>query len=191
MHGQRVLGVPMEINGSVDEPVRLPGANLRSSRDEQRLRSADAPSDVSKFDAKASNAPQRRSANIKTPPEGDLIICSGVKLKGEIATCNVLTVEGDIEGRIQARQLVINASGTFNGKAHVDQAEIAGRFKGTLEVQGKLIIRGTGRLDCQVSYGQLEIEPGGEMCGRMMKLSPGEAVATNFWAQNNKLWRSA
>jgi cytoskeletal protein CcmA (bactofilin family) len=182
----------MEINGSIEEPVRLHGANHRSN--EQRLRSGDAASpEVSKFDAKPSNAvtPQRRSTNIKTPPEGDLIICSGVKLKGEIATCNVLTVEGDVEGRIQARQLVINASGTFNGKAHVDQAEIAGRFRGTLEVQGKLIIRGTGRLDCQVSYGQLEIEPGGEMCGRMMKLSAGETAATNFWAQGNKPWRSA
>lgn len=176
----------MEINGSVEEPVRLHGTNLRP---EQRPKSSDTDT-APRFDTKSPSTP-RRSTNIKTPPDGDLIICAGVKLKGEIAACNVLTVEGDIDGRIQARQLVINASGTFTGKAHVDQAEIAGRFRGTLEVQGKLVIRGSGRLDCQVSYGQLEIEPGGEMCGRLMKLSAGETAATNFWAQRSNSWKSS
>jgi cytoskeletal protein CcmA (bactofilin family) len=100
-------------------------------------------------------------------PDGDLMACAGVKLKGEIASCDTLMVEGEVEAQLKSRQLVVAQGGGFIGRAEVEDAEIAGRFEGTLHATGKLIIRRTGRLNGQVSYGQLEIEPGGELRGRV------------------------
>ena len=127
--------------------------------------------------------PMRRPANVKGPADGDLLVCAGVKLKGAIGSCNILTVEGEVEGRVQARQLVVAGSGSFSGTAHVEQADIAGRFTGNLEVPGKLVVRGSGRLDCQVSYGQLEIESGGEMSGQIARLSDGRPSIFSTWVQ--------
>ena len=65
-------------------------------------------------------------------------------------------------------------------------AEIAGRFEGTLSVSGKLIIRRTGVFNGQVSYGQLEIEPGGELRGRVdVQEKKARGAAEKSWS-----WRS-
>jgi len=68
---------------------------------------------------------------------------------------------------VRARQIIVAQGGVIIGKAEVVQAEIAGRFEGTLHVSGKLTIRRTGVFNGQVTYGQLEIEPGGELRGRV------------------------
>ena len=41
----------------------------------------------------------------------------------------------------------------------------SGRFEGTLNARGKLLIRSTGHLTGQIVYGQLEIELGGQLIG--------------------------
>lgn len=109
----------------------------------------------------------RRSATTMKAQEGDLIACAGVRLKGSISACNTLTVEGEVESTVQARHLVILNGGAFVGKANVEEADIAGRFEGTLQTTGKLIVRRSGRVIGQIAYGQIEVEPGGELRGNI------------------------
>lgn len=116
----------------------------------------------SEAEANSSNAPRKAK-----PPAGNLIAYAGVKVKGRIASCDTLTVEGDISGTVRARQMIVADAGSFVGRADVGDAEIAGRFEGTLRVLGKLTIRRTGRLSGNVVYGQIEIEAGGELRGRV------------------------
>jgi cytoskeletal protein CcmA (bactofilin family) len=115
-------------------------------------------------DGEADSSSTRRKAK---PPAGNLIAYSGVKVKGKIASCDTLTVEGDINGTVRARQIIVADAGTFVGRADVGDAEIAGHFDGTLRVLGKLTIRRTGRLSGNITYGQIEIEAGGELRGRV------------------------
>jgi cytoskeletal protein CcmA (bactofilin family) len=116
--------------------------------------------------------PQRKSA---PPPQPMPAIGSaahlhagpGIKLKGEISGCDTLRVEGIVDGNAQARQLILCAGGSFIGAAEIDEAEIEGKFDGTLTVHGRLLLRNTGRIDGTLSYGQIEIERGGEIAGQI------------------------
>jgi len=91
----------------------------------------------------------------------------GIKLKGEINGCDTLRVEGVVDGNAVARQLILCPGGSFLGTAEIDEAEIEGNFDGTLNVHGKLFLRSTGRITGTLSYGQIEIEKGGEIAGQI------------------------
>jgi len=96
-----------------------------------------------------------------------LYVGLGVKLKGEISGCDLMRVEGVFEGTAQARQLVLCAGGSFVGTAQIDEAEVEGSFDGTLHVRGRLFLRSKGLIVGNFSYGQLEIERGGQIDGQI------------------------
>jgi cytoskeletal protein CcmA (bactofilin family) len=91
----------------------------------------------------------------------------GIMLKGEIVGCDTLRVEGVVDGNASARQLVVCQGGRFLGTAEIEEAEIEGSFEGTLNVRGHLFLRSSGRINGTLSYGQIEIERGGEIIGQV------------------------
>lgn len=97
-----------------------------------------------------------------------LYIGSSIRLKGEIAACELMRVDGVYEGIARARQLVVCAGGSFVGTADIEEAEIHGAFEGTLHVRGRLFLRKQGKIRGTFSYGELEIERGGEIDGRIL-----------------------
>lgn len=101
----------------------------------------------------------------------------GVALKGEIMGCDTLRVEGSVEGNAVARQLVICPGGSFLGTADIQEAEIEGKFEGTLNVSGRLFLRSTGRIAGTLSYGQIEVERGGEIVGDVLTNGKDGAAA--------------
>jgi cytoskeletal protein CcmA (bactofilin family) len=114
------------------------------------------------------NARPRPIVSTRQPSQdAALHVGPGVKLKGEISSCGTLTVEGDVEAETNSHHLVVTSTGSFSGRAVVEEAEIDGRFEGILQVAGKLIIRRSARVSGQVNYGQIEIERGGEIHGRI------------------------
>ncbi|MGC9955146.1 MAG: polymer-forming cytoskeletal protein [Rhizomicrobium sp.] len=96
-----------------------------------------------------------------------LVAGAGVKLKGDITGCDTLRVEGVVDGNATARQLILCPGGSFLGTAEIDEAEIEGDFDGTLNVHGRLLLRSNGRITGTLSYGQIEIERGGEVAGQI------------------------
>ena len=99
----------------------------------------------------------------------------GVKLKGEIVGCDTLRIEGIVDGNATARQLILCPGGSFLGTAEIEEAEIEGNFDGTLNVRGRLVLRNNGRIAGTLSYGEIEIERGGEIAGQ---ITPhGEQIA--------------
>jgi cytoskeletal protein CcmA (bactofilin family) len=170
----------MKQNGSADfqagsMPKTNSGALASKSSDHsigeamERLQSiySSEAAEVQSEAAPAADTPARKPAGSAKATDGSLVACAGVKLKGEIMSCGTLTVEGEVDAKVRARQIIVANGGVIIGKAEVAQAEIAGRFEGTLHVSGKLTIRRTGVFNGQVTYGQLEIEPGGELRGRV------------------------
>jgi cytoskeletal protein CcmA (bactofilin family) len=135
----------------------------------------------------ASEAPSRKPQGSAKATDGALVACAGVKLKGEIMSCGTLTVEGEVDAKVRARQLIVANGGIVVGKADVVQAEIAGRFEGTLNVTGKLTIRRTGVFNGVVTYGQLEIEPGGELRGKVDVDANTAPVSSQ---EKGRFWRS-
>ena len=107
----------------------------------------------------------------ETQQGSKLIVGRDIRLKGEIASCDTLVVEGQIEASMDARLIQISESGQFVGDASVDTAEIRGTFKGKLTVRDRLSLLSTGRISGTLRYGQIEIERGGEISGDIQTIS--------------------
>jgi cytoskeletal protein CcmA (bactofilin family) len=115
----------------------------------------------------------RPTPMVPTPVKRDvetrkLIVGREISLSGEITACDRLVVEGSVEANLaNCRDIDIAETGLFKGSASIDDAEIRGRFEGTLNVRRRLLIRATGRVIGTVRYGQIEIECGGQISGEI------------------------
>jgi cytoskeletal protein CcmA (bactofilin family) len=109
-----------------------------------------------------------------------LIVGRGIRLSGEITSCEKLVVEGQVEADLTGAQVLeIADEGLFNGRAVVDYAEISGTFKGELTVRDRLLLRGSGIVEGTLTYAEMEIERGGKVRGSIDELSEsGAAQAT-------------
>lgn len=97
-----------------------------------------------------------------------LIVGRDIELTGSIAACDTLVVEGRVESDVTgANTIEVATTGTFQGSAEVEHAEIAGTFEGTLTVKKKLSLTRSGRITGTVRYATLEVEAGGQIQGDM------------------------
>jgi cytoskeletal protein CcmA (bactofilin family) len=127
---------------------------------------------------------QAPAAAPATPPRHSetehrkLIVGREIALSGEITSCDRLVVEGSVEANLaNCLGVDIAESGLFKGSASIDEAEIRGRFEGTLTVRKRLLIRSTGKVTGTVRYAQIEIEAGGQLAGDIHVLAANEAAA--------------
>ena len=102
--------------------------------------------------------------------ERRLTVGSGISLKGEISDCDKLVIFGDVEVKLNnVNYLHITESGVFHGSAEVEGAEISGLFEGDLSVKGHVVINSTGRVNGKITYGSIEIKPGGKFTGEIIE----------------------
>jgi cytoskeletal protein CcmA (bactofilin family) len=124
--------------------------------------------------AAAPAAPARRSET----EHRKLIVGREIALSGEITSCDRLVVEGSVEANLaNCLGVDIAESGLFKGSASIEEAEIRGRFEGTLTVRKRLVIRSTGRVIGTVRYAQIEIEVGGQLAGDIHVMTTNEVAA--------------
>lgn len=127
----------------------------------------------------------RRLVDSPTPtpsrPEPELrklTVGREISLQGEITHCDHLVVEGSVTANLAGCHAVeIMESGVYKGSVDIDQIEVRGLFEGTMNVSGRLLIRSTGRVVGKVSYGQIEIEIGGQVSGEV-QAQPQQAKAS-------------
>ncbi|HRK18115.1 MAG TPA: polymer-forming cytoskeletal protein [Hyphomicrobiaceae bacterium] len=89
----------------------------------------------------------------------------GTVIVGEINECRNLEIQGSVEGTISTEMLVIHEGGSVKGRVHASNAIVYGVFNGQLEVSGLLDVRGTGRVEGELEYGQLAVAMGGHISG--------------------------
>ncbi|MEK9944588.1 MAG: polymer-forming cytoskeletal protein [Alphaproteobacteria bacterium] len=118
--------------------------------------------------------PDEPTAAVAPGEDANLHVGRGLRLKGEVSSCDRLTVEGDVEATIAARVLEISASGQVKGSAEVEAAEIDGRFDGQLTVRGCLSVRRSGQVTGTVIYDALEVEKGGCVTGDLTRTASTE-----------------
>lgn len=122
-----------------------------------------------------------RLAQRNRPSDADskrLIVGRDICLSGEITSCDKLVVEGRVEASLtDARAIEVSSTGFFKGDAQVEEADISGRYEGTLVAHDKLTVRASGRISGSIRYGRIVIESGGEIAGEMQSLGHGEPAA--------------
>ena len=117
--------------------------------------------------------------NDKNAAKGRRVLTVGndILLKGEIATCDRLVIEGKVDATLnEVHTVEIAETGSFKGAAHIEDAEISGLFEGELIVRNRLVIYATGKVRGKISYGEIEIERGGELTGEI-KTTSGQSTA--------------
>jgi cytoskeletal protein CcmA (bactofilin family) len=111
---------------------------------------------------------------IKKPRRGgkrvrEVFLGPEIVLSGELKSCGTLIAEGIVDsGRIECRRFVLGSAGSCRGEVQAETAVISGRFEGRLIVRARLVIKSGGQVRGSVQYGQVEIEPGGELQGDMV-----------------------
>ncbi|WP_455374401.1 polymer-forming cytoskeletal protein [Limibacillus halophilus] len=100
-----------------------------------------------------------------------LSVGKGISLSGEIKNCEQLLVEGEIEATLSdCESLEIAQDGLFKGSAEVENATIAGTFDGDIKVKGCLTVKSGGEVKGSITYGDLAIERGGKLRGKLEEL---------------------
>jgi len=171
--------------GLSGKPVNRPGAGLSSGKAPVLPTQPPRPTDTVRPGiemprqtptAATPATPVRRSET----EHRKLIVGREIALSGEITSCDRLVVEGSVEANLaNCRDIDIAESGLFKGSASIEEAEIRGRFEGTLTVRKKLLIRSTGKVVGTVRYTQIEIEAGGQLAGDIQVLASNEAAASS------------
>ncbi len=113
-----------------------------------------------------------KSAANKAANRRVLTVGNDILLKGEIATCDRLVIEGAVDATLnEVHTVEIAEGGSFKGSAEIEDAEISGVFEGDLTVRNRLVIYATGKVRGKITYGEIEIERGGEMTGEIKTMA--------------------
>ena len=100
-----------------------------------------------------------------------------IQMKGEINSCDRVVIEGIVDATMRDVHTVeLTESGTLKGTAEVEDAEISGAFEGDLVVRGKLTIYSSGRVRGNVTYGEVEIQRGGQISGNIRNVADAKSA---------------
>ncbi|MCW9035218.1 MAG: polymer-forming cytoskeletal protein [Alphaproteobacteria bacterium] len=152
---------PFAKSGSHHATPKPPAAPSRNAESTRRNTNTDIP-----------GAPRRSGRGSSNGDSGKrLTVGRDICLNGEISACEKLVVEGSVEAQLsEAVMIEVASTGTFKGKADVENADISGLYDGDLTVRGKLTIRPGGQIKGKVRYSIIVIEAGGQVNGSMEAL---------------------
>jgi cytoskeletal protein CcmA (bactofilin family) len=101
--------------------------------------------------------------------DNSIFIGEGVVFKGSIKAPNQAIISGQFEGELDARDVLVGASGVVTGKTTAQFVDVKGELNETVTSRELLIVRSTGRVSGAVTYGEIEIERGGQVKGDMIQ----------------------
>ena len=113
-----------------------------------------------------------------------LIIGEGATIKGEIVEENEITVQGNIDGDIQCKDLIIGKTGSIKGKIKADTLYVEGSIEGEIHVKELLKLMSSSYVSGKITYGSLQINEGGKLVGEI------EFKDKNIIQEEFKEWKS-
>jgi cytoskeletal protein CcmA (bactofilin family) len=99
-----------------------------------------------------------------------IFIGNGVVFKGSISAPNQAIISGTVEGDVVAKDVVIGAAGVVSGRTEADFIDVKGELNEAVTSKNVLIVRSSGKVSGDVTYGELEIERGGKIKGSMKQV---------------------
>ena len=99
-----------------------------------------------------------------------IFIGTDVVFKGSINAPNQAIVSGTVEGDLIAKDVLIGAAGVVSGTTQADFIDVKGELNETVTSKNVLIVRSTGKVTGDVTYGEIEIERGGKIKGTMTQV---------------------
>lgn len=99
-----------------------------------------------------------------------IFIGAGVVFKGSINAPNQAIISGTVEGDLVARDVLIGAAGVVTGNTEADFIDVKGELNDSVISKNVLIVRSSGKVTGDVTYGELEVERGGKIKGGMKQV---------------------
>lgn len=88
-------------------------------------------------------------------------IAQGTKITGTIEAKGGFRIDGTVEGSVKTPgKVVIGKEGSVNGDLECENADIEGKFSGTLKITGTLSLRSTAFIEGEATVTKLAVEPG-------------------------------
>ena len=99
-----------------------------------------------------------------------IFIGTGVVFKGSISAPNQAIISGTVEGDLVAKDVLIGAAGVVTGTTEADFIDVKGELNESISSKNVLIVRSSGKITGDVTYGEIEIERGGKIKGSMKQV---------------------
>jgi cytoskeletal protein CcmA (bactofilin family) len=109
------------------------------------------------------------SDNNNLTKENSIFIGEGVVFKGSIKAPNQAVISGQFDGELEAREVLIGATGVMTGTTTAQFVDVKGALNNSVTSRDLLIVRSTGRVSGAVNYGEIQIERGGQVKGDMVQ----------------------
>lgn len=88
-------------------------------------------------------------------------IAQGTTFTGDLTSEGDFRIEGIVAGSLTTSgKVVIGKTGALEGTLNCDNADMEGKFKGTLNVSDTLNLRSSAHIEGEVQIGKLSVEPG-------------------------------
>jgi cytoskeletal protein CcmA (bactofilin family) len=113
-----------------------------------------------------------RARWVVSKSRGVLVVREDTIIQGEIRRCHQIEVYGYVEGQLAADKLLVHQGGQCYGIVQTDTAEIHGTVQGDVFVKHLINIRSSGSVSGNVQYGQLAMEPGGNLSADVHNVPP-------------------
>ena len=111
---------------------------------------------------------EKKLDKIETLKENSsLIIGEGAIIKGEINEENEITIQGNVDGDIQCKDLFVGKTGSVKGKIKADTLTVEGSIEGEINIKDLLKLMSSSYVSGKICYGSVQINQGGKLIGEM------------------------
>jgi cytoskeletal protein CcmA (bactofilin family) len=125
------------------------------------------------------NAPRRNDASA----EHNRIV-EGTQIQGNIHSPGDIRIDGHVKGNLSVGgKLVVGPTGAVDGEVRAQEASLAGRVLGKLEIKGLTSLLQSANVQADLNTGQLAVESGAQFTGtcvmanRKTTATPADTVA--------------
>ena len=99
--------------------------------------------------------------------KSSLIIGEGATIKGEIKEENEITIQGNVDGDIECKDLIVGKTGSIKGKIKADTLIVEGNVEGEINIKDVLKLMSSSYVSGKICYGSVQINEGGKLIGEM------------------------
>ena len=112
--------------------------------------------------------------------KSSLMIGEGASIKGEIKEENEINVQGNIEGDISCKELIVGKTGSIKGKIKTNTLYVEGNVEGEIDVRELLKLMSSSYVSGKITYGSLQINEGGKLISESILFKDNDILQEEF-----------
>ena len=109
----------------------------------------------------------------------ETIIGKSIRIDGNLNISHGVRIDGVLNGNVfqdedHKATVAISESGRVNGNIHAQHVIVSGHIKGNIYALDRVELLATSRIEGEITYGNIGIEVGAKVLGKLNEISPLE-----------------